>query len=317
MLNQEGADHARLRRLAQPAFAPRIVSSYLPEFQALAKELVSSFETVGRCEFMSEFAEPYAARVTCILIGLPQNQWRQLAGFALEMGRALAVTYMQNEEAVDAATRRMFEFSHQLVEERRQSPKDDFVGTLINANSDKDEIGDQELHDLIVLSIFAGIETTRSQIGLAMHMFIEHPDQWRLLQWQPEFARQAVEEVMRTRPTITWMTREAMDDFEFQGIDIAKGTTIHLFSESAATDPGHFGEGFDIAARRKPHFGFGGGKHHCIGSPIARCDMAEVFKLLAQKLRSPAYDGKPEFLPDSGNTSPIRLPIRFNGRRKD
>jgi len=164
---------------------------------------------------------------------------------------------------------------------------------------------------MIVLTIFGGIETTRNQLGLAMLSFIEHPEQWALLRARPELARQAVEEVMRTRPTITWVTREATEDFEYEGVRIAKGTTIHLFSESAGTDPEHFSEGFDIAAKRLPHFGFGGGRHHCIGSPIARGDMTEALRRLSQRLTNPALDGSPSFLPDSGNTGPVTLPIRF------
>jgi len=143
MLNREGTDHARLRRLAQPAFAPRLVSALIPRFQALADELVSGFAGSGRCEFMREFAEPYATRVICALIGLEQERWRDLADLAIEMGRALAVTYKQNEASIDAATRRMFAFSHKVVEERRRVPRDDFIGTLITANADKDALSDQ------------------------------------------------------------------------------------------------------------------------------------------------------------------------------
>lgn len=312
MLNREGEDHRRLRRLGQPAFAPRLVTALIPEFQALADDLIGGFEGRGKCEFMSEFAEPYATRVICTLIGLSQDRWRELADIAFEMGRALAVTYKQNEAAIDGATRQMMAFSRDLVEQRRNDPKDDFIGALIAANTDKDALSDQELLDMIVLTIFGGIETTRNQIGLAMQMFLEHPDQWQILREQPDLGRQAVEEVMRMRPTITWVTREATEDFTFQGVDIETGTTIHLFSESAGTDPEYFSDGFDITLKRQPHFGFGGGKHHCIGSPIARSDMTEALKLLATRLVNPVHDGPPEFLPDSGNTGPVTLPIRFD-----
>lgn len=314
MLNREGADHARLRRLATPAFAPRLVSGLVPEFQALADELISGFEGAGRCEFQKAFAQPYATRVICTLIGLSHAHATRLAELAVEMGYALGVTYAADEPRIDAATAEMFDFTRAVVAERRAAPRDDFIGALIAANADKDALNDQELLDMIVLAIFGGIDTTSSQLGLAIQAFLEHPEQWVLLGETPGLARQAVEEVMRTRPTVTWVTREAVADFEFHGIEIAKGTTLHLFSQSAASDPAHFDPGFDITRKRKPHFGFGGGKHHCIGSPIARGDMTEALKLLAQRLRNIAPDGAAEFLPDSGNTGPVRLPIRFDRR---
>ena len=117
---------------------------------------------------------------------------------------------------------------------------------------------------------------------------------------------------MRIRPTITWVTREAVEDFVFDGVPIAKGTTIHLLSELAGTDPrvGNTEE-FDIAAEHERHFGFGGGIHHCLGHFVARSDMTIAFRALSQRLQCPVPDGKPEWLADSGNTGPIVLPIRF------
>lgn len=312
MLNVEGADHQRLRKLGAPAFAPKLVKSLLPDFQRIAGELIDGFAAKGKCEFMADFAEPYATRVICALIGLSHDNWRDLADDAVEMGLALGVTYAKDEERIDAAIGRLFRYSNRLIAERRKNPKDDFVGALISANEDKDRLSDQELSDMIVLSIFGGIDTTRNQLGLAMHMFTEHPGQWRLLGENPELARAAVEEVMRTRPTATWVTREATEDFLFQGVEIERGTTIHLLSESAATDPDHFTSGFDITEQRKRHFGFGGGKHHCIGSTIARGDMTEALKLLAVRLKNVSSCGEARWLPDSGNTGPMMLPIRFD-----
>jgi cytochrome P450 len=312
MLNREGADHARLRKLGAPAFAPRLVAGMIPKFQALADDLIRDFEADGKCEFMKRFAEPYATRVVCELVGVSHQQWQEFAELAVTMGLALGVTYARDEARINAATERFFAIAEQIIADRRREPRDDFISALINANENKDTLNDQELSDMIVLSIFGGIDTTRSQIGLAMAMFIEHPDQWTLLGDNPDLARPAVEEVMRLRPTTTWVTREATEDFEFKGVPIVKGTTIHLFSSAAASDPEHFTPGFDITVQRKPHFGFGGGRHHCIGSQIARGDMTEALRLLAQRLKNPVYDGEPQWLPDSGNTGPVSLPMAFD-----
>jgi cytochrome P450 len=69
--------------------------------------------------------------------------------------------------------------------------------------------------------------------------------------------------------------------------------------------------GFDPEAERPRHFGFGGGRHHCIGHFVARMDMSEALRLLAQRLRDPHVDGEVKSLPRSGNTGPIELPIAF------
>jgi cytochrome P450 len=169
--------------------------------------------------------------------------------------------------------------------------------------------GDDELRDSLVLLIFGGFDTTRNQLGLAMQVFLDHPDQWRLLGEHPELGAAAVEEVMRVRPTTTWVTREALADFTFDGLDIKAGTTIHLFCESAGTDAA---PEFNItAAGRAPHFGFGGGAHYCLGHYVARADMSTALTVLAGRLSEPRPAGTAIWLPDSGNTGPIRLPVAF------
>jgi len=313
LLSQEGDNHARLRRMANPAFSPKLITTLAPRFTELATMLIDRFAAKGECDFIADFTEPYATGVICELLGLPFERWRELADIAGEMGLALGVTFRQDLPTIEAATQRLFAYVEELVEARRADPKDDFIGMLIKANEDKSQLSDQELLDMIVLAIFGGIDTTRNQLGLAMATFVEHPAQWALLAERPELARAAVEEVMRVRPTVTWVTREAVEDFTYNDTQIKAGTTVHLLSQSATSDPRVFEDAsFDITAERKPHFGFGGGAHHCLGHFIARGDMTEALKLLATRLKNPRYAGEVSWLPDSGNTGAISMPLAFD-----
>lgn len=96
------------------------------------------------------------------------------------------------------------------------------------------------------------------------------------------------------------------------GVTIPKGTVVHLLMHASARDPAICDNPrFDIRAKRKKHFGFGGGAHHCIGHFVARTDLASALASLRRTFATVEYDGTPEWLPDSGNTGAIRLPIRY------
>jgi cytochrome P450 len=350
VLNMEGEEHHRLRRLLNPAFSRRIVEPLRPRFSALAAELVDGFAEPGRCEFMAEFAEPYAARVIAILLGIPEEEWPTIAAESAAVGLAMGVRIREHLPRIEAALAALYAYADALIADRQRSPRDDFVTCLVQAQAGppgppgeretggheagepqagearEREAGEPgltaaELRDSLVLLIFGGFDTTRNQLGLAMQAFLDHPGQWRLLAERPELGPAAVEEVMRIRPTTTWVTREATADFTFDGLAIRAGTTIHLFCESAGTDPGDAGAdgpgdgvtGFDITAgERRPHFGFGGGIHYCLGHYVARTDMCEALTVLARRLREPRPAGQATWLPDSGNTGPVRLPIAFD-----
>ena len=313
ILNKEGEEHHRLRRLMNPAFSPKLIGGLVPRFQALGNELIDGFHRSDSCEFISEFADPYAARVIAIMLGIPEEEWPIISREAATIGLALSVTIRSELPRIEAALGHLYDYADDLIADRRAHPKDDFVTTLVNASRSEDgKLSDTELRDGIVLLIFGGYDTTRNQLGLAMQTFMNHPDQWELLAQRPELGRAAVEEVMRVNPTVRWVTREVLEPFTYQDLDFGPGTTVHMFSESAGTDPRVFGEpSFDITAERKPHYGFGGGAHHCLGHFVARSDMSEALPLLARRLRSPQPMPGATWLPDSGNTGPTRLPISF------
>lgn len=316
VLNLEGADHHRIRRLLNPAFSPRLLAGLKPQFQALADELVDGFADRGRCEFMSEFAMPYSARVLAIMLGVPQSEWKRMSDWSGEIGLGLSVRIGEVIDRVDAAVEALYEFADDLIADRRAHPADDFATRLVLAQSDEDRLSADELRNLIALLIFGGMETTRNQLALGLHTFIQHPDQWRLLAERPELGDNAVEEVMRINPVTTWVTREAAEDFEFQGLTIAAGTTLHMFNESAGTDPRAMVDpDFDITARRPAHFAFGGGIHHCLGHFVARSDMSIALPTLARRMRDPRIDGEVLAMPMSGNTGFDSLPIAFTVTR--
>jgi cytochrome P450 len=314
ILNKEGEEHHRLRRLMNPAFSKKLIGGLVPRFQALATELVDGFEP-GHCEFVSEFAEPYAARVIAIMLGLPEEEWPVIARDSATIGLALGVTLKDDLPQIEAALQRLYAYADDLIADRRAHPREDFVTALVNAHREQDKLSADELRDGLVLLVFGGFDTTRNQLGLAMQTFLRHPDQWRLLAERPDLGGAAVEEVMRVNPTVRWVSREALTTFEHQGLTIPAGTTVHLFSESAGTDPRVFGEpSFDLTAERMPHFGFGGGAHHCLGHFVARSDMSEALPLLAARMPDLRLAGEPRWLPDSGNTGPIHLPLAFGER---
>lgn len=315
LLNRVGADHARLRRLVNGAFSIRLVTSLIPRFEALANELLDNFIDKGECEFVADFTEPYPTRVVCMLLGAPAEDWRLMANWSTDIGLALGVTFKQDYDRVEKAFAELEDYARTLIAARTKQPQDDFLSQLVASCLAEQKMTEQELLDMVILLIFGGIDTTRNQLGLGLLQFIAHPEQWDLLAERPELGDRAVEEVMRVRPTTTWVTREAMEDIEFQGVHIPAGSTVHLLSESAGTDPLKVEDKFDITAEdRPPHFGFGLGPHHCLGHFIARADMGVVLKVLPKRITAPQLNGPVPMLPDSGNTGPIRLPIKFQAR---
>lgn len=192
------------------------------------------------------------------------------------------------------------------------------LSTLVEARDDDDgRLSNEELINLIILLIFAGIDTTRNQLSLAMEAFSKQPDQWEKLAADPDrYSAKAVEEALRVNPIGRWVSREAAETFHHKERTIEKGTTLHLFTLSSGTDALEYEDPdrIDLDADRSPHFAFGGGMHHCLGHFVARADIGVALSALATRMTDVRVGEDAEWLPDSGNTGANKLPITFTPR---
>lgn len=71
MLNRDGDDHRRLRRLVTKAFAPKRVEQLRPRIQAIADELIDAVEPRGAMDLSADYAFPLPIIVIAELLGVP------------------------------------------------------------------------------------------------------------------------------------------------------------------------------------------------------------------------------------------------------
>jgi len=163
--------------------------------------------------------------------------------------------------------------------------------------------------------LMAGTDTTRNQLAAAIEDLIAHPDQWELLAAHPELAPNAVEELMRHNPIVFGAVRLAVEDVELAGVPIAAGTLVIANTAAANRDPAAHDDPdrLDIT-RADAHsmLTFGGGMHYCLGSHLARTELAEALSIITQRIPTPPrLAGSAPWKPLTGITGPVSLPIEF------
>ena len=80
MLNRDGEDHRRLRRLVTKAFTPKMVEQLRPRIQAIADELLDAVEPRGEMDLSAEYAFPLPITVIAEMLGVPARGPRSLQG---------------------------------------------------------------------------------------------------------------------------------------------------------------------------------------------------------------------------------------------
>jgi len=313
LLQLNPPDHTRLRRLAAPAFTPRRMDGYRVLVESAISRLLDSAANEGEFDVMAGYAAPLPITVMTNLLGLP-NDSEKFRRIGSTIARALdGVWSLKQARTLAGADAELREVFDELLVRRAVEPGDDLVSALVAEQGDK--ITAAELGPLVRLLLIAGFETTVNAIGSGMRWLLNDRDQWELLVKEPERAPAAAEEVLRFEPPVQQAVRVALTETEVAGFPIRKNQWIIPVLAAANRDPEVYPEPnrFDIT-RESPaeHLAFSGGIHYCLGSPLARMELAMALRALAERFPDLRLAGPVEMRPGTTLRGPLRVPVKIN-----
>jgi len=184
-------------------------------------------------------------------------------------------------QAVIAADTEQRAYIREVISARKQRPRDDLISVLTQISLDEgddgaDSLSDSELEDMCELLIGAGNFTTSDLIGNAVLALLQHPEEFAKLRSDPTtYLPRAVQEAMRFDGPSLVARRYALEDIEWEGQHIQRGSTLNLMIAAGNHDPDYFEtpDQFLLDRDPKPHLGFGVGAHHCVGFLLARVQL--------------------------------------------
>lgn len=317
LIEIDGADHRRLRRLISRAFTARRVSGLRPRVEEITATLLDRLAEAGRdgkpVDLMESFCFQLPATVISELVGIDEADRPDWYAW----GRVLMAP-MEHVERLPTVFRECADHLLDVIARRRAEPRDDLVTALVQAQEDDgDRLSDREMVKLIFTLVLAGYETTMNLIGNSVLALLENPDQLALLRADPSRWPQAVQELMRLGPTQFGNPRYPAEDVELGGVTIPAGAPVLPLILSANTDPRKFDDPERLDVGRETgtgHLGFGQGAHYCLGAPLA-LQVAEV-ALHALFARFPDMSlaaGREEipWVLRTGFTAVAQLPLRL------
>jgi cytochrome P450 len=315
IVNRDGADHRRLRGLVARSFTPRFVEGLRPFIRAQARRLTDDIAATGDTDFVDAFANRLPLAVMCELLGVPTADYATFSGWTSDIGLVFGLAAGGDIPArVERAVAGLTDYVDTLIDDKARDPADDLISELVAAWRADAPVTREELRNLLVTLVFGAHDNTRHQLSNAVVTFAEHPDQWRCLRARPELAGQAVDEVMRWRPSANTVFRRAAEDFTYRGAPVPAGTYLTVAVQTAQRDPRAYPDGgtFDISVeRRVPLLQFGGGPHYCLGAALARVEILEALPILVDAFDPPTVTGDVPWRPALGIHGPDALPLTF------
>jgi cytochrome P450 len=317
ILSMEGDEHQRVRRLVSGAFTPRAADRLRPFMREVINELVDPIAERGRCEFVRDVCEPYPIPIICELLGAPREDWESFSRWAVSIFKVFDDNVNDYIDEIIDAQDAIDAYVLDLIDARRNDPRDDLLSDLIAAEEEGDKLSNEELVMLVEAVILAGTDTTRNQLACALAIFTDHQDQWAKLAANPELAPRATEEILRYLGAVRGTGRFASTDITYRDVVFPEGTLVFPSFVAANHDNDVFDQPleFDITADRggAGHLTLGFGIHYCLGANLARAELQEALTILARRMPSVRLDGEVVWKPDTvGIWGPAELPLAFD-----
>jgi cytochrome P450 len=283
-------EHTRIRALVNAHFTPIVVERKRSRIRRIVDELLDEIIDQRQAEIVGAFTYRLPLIVLCEYLGVPaDDEERELVRqWSLDLGSFIVTEAgdpRRFDRAQDAA-HAFVRFLEPIVRARKAAPRDDLLSAMIQTQREGDGLSDVELLTLTINFLFAGHETTSATIANGILAFSWHRDQWELLRQNPSLIGRAVEEVLRYKGATKALSRFATADVEIGGRTIHAGDKCLVVLASANRDPSRFPDPFrfDITRAPNPHVTFGSGHHTCLGGPLARIELQEVFLALTERM---------------------------------
>jgi cytochrome P450 len=303
----DGPEHVRARGLVSREFTPRRVAALGPEIEAIAGRLVDAMapEATGATgvDLVRGLAFALPSEVIRHLFRIPAEEWSERVEPIFRPGAPGL--------AGGAVLEELAKYFHEKLARPERLPPDGLLALLRVEDPEIGRLSGLEVVANCVLLVTAAIDTTTGLIANAVLCLLRHPDALAAVLARPERLEAAVEETLRYEPSALSASRYAPAPLEVGGRALPAGSHLLCSIAAANRDPRRYERADEFRLERpdREHLGFGGGRHVCVGAPLARLEARLALEALLRRL--PALEIAEEPVAFRKDNPTVRAPVRL------
>ena len=283
-------DHTRIRKIFQQAFTPKSILGLERNINKLVDSYLVTMHEKKKFDFVSDFSFRLPVDVVCSVLGVPSEDRHLIRDWAHKILGALEPKLTNKQ--LDEGSSAVINFKQYLKDQikfrkthKHINKANEVLSLLIEAEGL--ELSETELLHQCIFMLNAGHETSTNMLSHGLNELINHKDQYKLLQKEPERIDTAIDEILRFQPPIQINNRRCLEKTKIGDVVVPQGTSVHMIIAGANRDPLQFfkPETFDISRSPNRHLSFGLGIHICAGINLARVEAKVAFQSLMSSFR--------------------------------
>ncbi|WP_369046575.1 cytochrome P450 [Sinomonas sp. P10A9] len=291
----DGAAHAKLRKVIAAAFIPKAIALVEDRVRDVAVDLAQSFVGKGGGEVVEEVSRPLTIATISGILGVPVDDMEKMNFLADKLFVLFArVSRMApGDEDDEKYAMELFDYLNKTLRRLHEEKSETVAGIIARAWLDEGVLTEKEATELCAFVFVAGFETTERLIAGGFRELKANPALLERIRENPkEDGEKFIEELVRFRGPVHKAPRRTVEDVEFAGVVIPKGSIVRLLLASANRDESQWphADEFDIDRKIEGHFGFGHGVHACLGAPLARLESRILFGEIAKVASAVDFD---------------------------
>lgn len=332
LLTLEGTPWRQQRKLMQPMYTPTNVAIFADVMKQAAAEVMQRWEQkVETKEVVDINLEMARVTMTIILRAMFGVQIdERFEDIAEALHQLLEYTSssatrllnlplyipLPHNQRLKRAKLLLHDFIYGIIAQRRREGLRDDLLSLLMSSKDAETgefMSDEQLHDEVLITIFAGHETTASLLTWAWFLLGKHEEAETQLHAELDrvlggraptqddlpkltYTRMVLDETLRLYPPVVMVARDVVKDDVVDGYPIAAGTmavimpyTTHRHPEFWERPlefyPEHFAPEQVDKRPRYAYYPFGAGQRICIGNHFALMESTLVLAAVAQRFQ--------------------------------
>lgn len=302
--------HTAIRGAIQPPLALGNVAKLRPQIQSVADEIVARAVAKGRCDAVTDLAQPLPLAIVRDLVGLPDLGRKNMLKWA---SAAFDMQGIQNSRG--KAAKGTIEEMRQFIL-RDATPDTLKPGSWTHRISEMAKTGalDPDLAPFVIRDyINPSLDTTISAIGHLVRHLGQDPAAWEALKADPALATNAAHEAIRIGTPIRSFSRQLARDTDVAGHTLPRGARVMMLYASANRDAAVFEDPARFDLRRKNarrHLSFGAGIHMCVGMHLALMEIECLIQAMTNQVTGMEV-GSPEVALNNSICAYATLPVRL------